>query len=64
MANYKFRKSSYSTASGECVEVATNVAAVVAVRDSKWLADGSRLRLPAPAWQAFLTSLAAERRPG
>jgi hypothetical protein len=32
---YKWRKSSYSTAQSNCVEVARNVPGTVAVRDSK-----------------------------
>lgn len=33
--HFSFVKSTYSTASGECVEVARNLPGVVAVRDSK-----------------------------
>ncbi|MFF7155920.1 DUF397 domain-containing protein, partial [Streptomyces sp. NPDC008139] len=35
MTQFDFVKSSYSTANGECVEVAVNVPGTVRVRDSK-----------------------------
>jgi hypothetical protein len=52
---FVFVKSSYSDdkANTECVEVATNVAGTVAVRDSK-RADGPVIRLTGTAWSAFL----------
>ncbi|CAM5367984.1 hypothetical protein GCM10010329_16060 [Streptomyces spiroverticillatus] len=56
MPELHFRKSSYSDAHDECVEVALNVPATVAVRDSK--DPNSPLVLLAPtAWQAFAESL-------
>ncbi|MEW2130366.1 DUF397 domain-containing protein [Streptomyces sp. NPDC005435] len=48
--------SSYSSNGGACVEVATNLApahGIVPVRDSK-VPGGAVLRLPAPAFAAFL----------
>lgn len=55
MTRFVFVKSSYSgnTTDSDCVEVATNVAGTVAVRDSK-RADGPVIRLTDAAWSAFL----------
>ena len=50
-----WRKSSYSTKDGECVEVALETAAV-AVRDSKAPAEGV-LDLRPEEWRAFLDRL-------
>ena len=51
-----WRKSSYSGANGgECVEVGTTADAVL-VRDTT-NRSADTLRLPADAWQAFLTSI-------
>ena len=56
MPEFDFHKSSHSDAEHECVEVATNVPGVVAVRDSK-RADGSRLRVAPHAWCHFLDTV-------
>ncbi|MER5742926.1 DUF397 domain-containing protein [Streptomyces sp. NPDC002225] len=56
MTAFCFRKSSYSEAHGECVEVARNVPRTVAVRDSKWL-DGPVLIVGPAAWDAFRAGL-------
>lgn len=48
----KFRKSSYSSDSWNCVEVAISPAGAL-VRDSKD-ADGPVLRFPGAEWTAFL----------
>ena len=49
-----WRKSSYSASNGgQCVEVARNLTAIVAVRDSMD-PDGARLVLPPAAWAAFV----------
>ncbi|MFJ9409180.1 DUF397 domain-containing protein [Streptomyces sp. NPDC101393] len=52
MTEFIFCKSSYSNQERECVEVATNVPAVIAVRDSKDPA-GPVLRLTPASWTAF-----------
>jgi hypothetical protein len=49
-----WRKSSYSTNGGNCVEVARNLPGVVAVRDSK-NPDGPALVFAADDWQAFVS---------
>ncbi|MBV8541859.1 MAG: DUF397 domain-containing protein [Pseudonocardiales bacterium] len=50
-----WRASSYSGNQGDCVEVAPASEGIL-VRDSKNPA-GPALAVPAPAWQAFLTTL-------
>lgn len=49
-----WRKSSYSGANGDCVEVAGNLPGIVAVRDSK-NRGGPALVFPHAAWLAFLS---------
>jgi hypothetical protein len=50
-----WRRSSYSSSTGQnCVEVATNLRDMVAVRDSKD-PDGPKLLLPIPEWRSFLS---------
>lgn len=59
----RWRKSSYSSSGGECVEVAANLAnsrGVVPVRDSKD-ADGPVLALSAPAFSTFLAGVKGGR---
>lgn len=56
---YKWRKSSYSTGQGNCVEVARNLPAVVAVRDSKD-PDGPRLTFAWEDWSAFLATIKSD----
>ena len=52
-----WRKSSYSSSTGQnCVEVATNLPAIVAVRDSK-NRDGPQLIVSAAEWGAFVTGI-------
>lgn len=56
-----WRTSSRSTGQGgQCVEVATNLEAVVAVRDSKDRAGGTILVAPA-AWAAFAAAVASDQ---
>ncbi|GAV40568.1 DUF397 domain-containing protein [Streptomyces acidiscabies] len=52
----EYRKSSYSNEAAECVEVATNLPTLIAVRDSK-SPTGPDLRLTPPTWTAFETAL-------
>jgi hypothetical protein len=54
-----WQKSSYSSQSGNCVEVARNLAALVAVRDSKE-PDGARLVVSTEAWQVFMRKVRAD----
>jgi hypothetical protein len=49
-----WRKSTYSGANGDCVEVADNLPGVVAVRDSK-NRGGAALVFPRAEWDAFLS---------
>ena len=53
-----WRKSSYSSNNGNCVEVARNLPGVVAVRDSK-NPDGPALVLTADQWRAFVSGTRA-----
>ena len=57
---FRFRKSSRSNGGngGACVEVADNLAGVVAVRDSKNV-NGSILSFDPAGWSAFLTGIKA-----
>jgi hypothetical protein len=49
----EWRKSSYSSQDGNCVEVASHLPRLVAVRDSKE-PDGAQLLVPVEAWQVFM----------
>ncbi|WP_431041411.1 DUF397 domain-containing protein [Streptomyces sp. P1-3] len=53
-----WRKSSYSTNGGNCLEVGEGVAHVVPVRDSKD-PDGPALVFKASAWSAFVAGVKA-----
>lgn len=56
-----WRKSSYSGTSGNCVEVATNLPGIVAIRDSKD-PDGTKLVVGVSGWRAFLAGVRAGER--
>lgn len=57
MTKPRWRKSSYSGNGGsDCVEVASNLPGVVAVRDSKDR-SGPRLAVPDQAWSRFTAAI-------
>ncbi len=58
LSRAEWRKSSYSSQDGNCVEVARNLPGLVALRDSK-SPDGPNLLVSPETWQAFLQSLRA-----
>jgi len=58
LSRAQWRKSSYSGNNGNCVEVATNLPDLVAIRDSK-NSDGSRLLMSAASWRVFVRDLKA-----
>ncbi|MFB8270278.1 DUF397 domain-containing protein [Streptomyces sp. NPDC055955] len=57
MSAFEFAKSTYSSGNGECVEVATNLPGIVAVRDSKDLLY-PHIRVGSPAWSQFIDCVA------
>ncbi|MFF5178241.1 DUF397 domain-containing protein [Micromonospora sp. NPDC000316] len=58
LSNARWRKSTRSGASGgNCVEVASNIPGVVAVRDSKDV-TGPALTFAPAAWAAFVAKVA------
>lgn len=56
LAASDWRKSSYSLGHGECVEIASNSAGVVVIRDSKDVA-GPVLRCGSDEWQSFIAAV-------
>ena len=58
LSRAEWRKSSYSSQSGNCVEVARNLPGLVAVRDSKESAE-AKLVVSEEAWRAFLRNVHA-----
>jgi hypothetical protein len=58
LSRARWRKSSYSNAQANCVEVATNLPGVVAVRDSKQ-PDGPKLVVSVVGWRCFLAGVRA-----
>jgi hypothetical protein len=58
LSRAQWRKSSYSSQSGNCVEVASNLPGLVAVRDSKE-PDGARLVVSTGAWQVLMRKVRA-----
>ena len=53
LSRAEWRKSSYSSQSGNCVEVARNLSGLVAVRDSKQ-PDGAKLMVSRETWRVFI----------
>lgn len=51
-----WRSSSYSSATGQCVEVSDHLPGIVPVRDSK-RAEGPQLAFGASAWVSFVGAL-------
>jgi Domain of unknown function (DUF397) len=58
LAGAIWRKSSYSGTSGNCVEVATNLPGLVAIRDSKD-PGGPKLAVGVDEWRAFVAGVRA-----
>ncbi|MER5783689.1 DUF397 domain-containing protein [Streptomyces mobaraensis] len=58
----RWRKSTYSGDSGDCVEVAGSDLDVVPVRDSKNV-HGPYLHVSTRAWRTFISSVRAEEFP-
>lgn len=56
LSNAAWRKSSHSNQQGACVEVATNLANAVAIRDSKYPLAGHH-SVRRSVWSAFLTAV-------
>jgi hypothetical protein len=58
LSRAEWQKSSYSSQSGNCVEVARNLPGLVAIRDSKE-PDEARLVVSREAWQVFIRTVRA-----
>jgi hypothetical protein len=56
LSRAEWRKSSYSSQSGNCVEVARNLPGLVAIRDSKE-PDRATLVVSRETWRVFLKGL-------
>jgi Domain of unknown function (DUF397) len=53
LSRAEWHTSSYSSQSGNCVEVARNLPGLVAIRDSKE-PDGPKLAVSPETWRAFI----------
>jgi len=60
LSRAEWHKSSYSSQSGNCVEVARNLPELVAVRDSK-APGGAKLVISRQSWRAFISTVRPER---
>ena len=60
MPDFQYRKSSYSDDKQECVEVATNIPATIAIRDSK-TPTSPPLRVHPTTWETFRTAVTDDR---
>ena len=58
LSRAEWHKSSYSSQSGNCVEVARNLPGLVAIRDSKQ-PDGATLVVSQETWLAFVKGMHA-----
>jgi Domain of unknown function (DUF397) len=58
LSRAEWQKSSYSSQSGNCAEVARDLPGLVAIRDSK-SPDGLKLLVSPETWQAFLSTFRA-----
>jgi Domain of unknown function (DUF397) len=58
LSNARWRKSSFSGANNNCVEVAGNLPGIVAIRDSK-NPDGPALAVTRARWAAFTAEVKA-----
>jgi hypothetical protein len=58
LSRAEWRKSSYSSQSGNCVEVARNLPGLVAVRDSKQ-PEGAKLEVSRKTWSVFIRDVRA-----
>ena len=56
LSRAEWRKSSYSSQDGNCVEVARNLPGLVAIRDSQ-APDEAKLVVSQETWRVFLTGL-------
>ena len=56
LSRAEWRKSSYSSQDGNCVEVARNLPGLVAIRDSQ-APDEAKLVVSQETWQVFLMGL-------
>ena len=59
LSRAEWRKSSYSSQDGNCVEVTHTLPGLVAVRDSK-APDEAKLLVPHEAWRAFLKAYSSK----